>query len=395
MGNTLVWEKGRQLKSFGSNSYKYNNDGIRIRKQTSTEIHEYILDGTNIVKEIVTDICNCPKYTNEYLYDLDGTVCGLKYNGTAYYFYKNLQGDVIAITNGSGITVARYTYDAWGKVLTVKDASGNNITSTAHIANINPFRYRSYYYDKETKLYYLQSRYYDPQVGRFINEDEGAYLAKSGTILGCNLYVYCENNCICRADTVGNFWIPLIVASIALVYLGNNLVHSVYNQANSPSGFIYDQSSGKVANLRFGFFKSSFNGCGWIATYNALILLGKTPKAEDIISEYELTGAVLGGVFGVFPFAVANYFRVRGYKVKTTYNSKKVDSVAKNHTANILFYWHSSGAHYIATHWDGKQFIGYNVWGSNGPESLGYSLSKKFHNNQKRKIGVLISISKK
>ena len=163
LGNTLVWEKGRQLKSFGSNSYKYNNDGIRIRKQTSTEIHEYILDGTNIVKEIVTDICNCPKYTNEYLYDLDGTVCGLKYNGTAYYFYKNLQGDVIAITNGSGITVARYTYDAWGKVLTVKDANGNNITSTTHIANINPFRYRSYYYDKETKLYYLQSRYYDPQ----------------------------------------------------------------------------------------------------------------------------------------------------------------------------------------------------------------------------------------
>ena len=71
---TIEWEKGRQLKTFGSNFYKYNNDGVRIRKQTASEIHEYILDGTNIVKEIVSDIGCCPKYTNEYLYDLDGTV---------------------------------------------------------------------------------------------------------------------------------------------------------------------------------------------------------------------------------------------------------------------------------------------------------------------------------
>ena len=143
MGNTLAWEKGRQLKAFGANTYKYNNEGIRIQKTTSSEIHEYILDGTNIVKEIVSDICNCPKYVNEYLYDLDGTVCGLKYNGTAYYFYKNLQGDVIAITDDSGITVARYTYDAWGKCTITFDTNGVNI------ATINPFRYRSYYYDTE------------------------------------------------------------------------------------------------------------------------------------------------------------------------------------------------------------------------------------------------------
>lgn len=243
-------------------------------------------------------------------------------------------------------------------------------------------------------MYYLQSRYYNAYIGRFVNADKAKYVAKSGTILGAELYAYCENNAVCRTDTLGTFWLTLIVASVALVYLGNNLVHSVYNQAKAPSGFIYDQNSGKAANLRFGFFKSSFNGCGWIATYNALILLGKKPKAEDIISEYELTGAVLCGVFGVQPYAVTHYFRFRGYKVETTYNPKKVDSVAKKHTCNILFYWHSSGAHYFATKWDGTQFVGYNVWGSTGPEYLGTSLSKKFHNNNKRKLGVLISISK-
>ena len=114
---------------------------------------------------MVTDAACCPKYTNEYLYDIDGTVCGLKYNGTAYYFYKNLQGDVIAIADDTGAVKATYTYDAWGAYEIESDTSGCNI------ATINPFRYRGYYYDTETDLYYLQSRYYNPEVGRFINAD--------------------------------------------------------------------------------------------------------------------------------------------------------------------------------------------------------------------------------
>ena len=118
---------------------------------------------------------------------MDGTVCGIKHNGTAYYFYKNLQGDVIAITDDTGETVARYTYDAWGKVLTVTDANGTAITDINHIANINPFRYRSYYYDTETELYYLQSRYYNPEVGRFINGDNEQSLLSEG--LGCIGYL--------------------------------------------------------------------------------------------------------------------------------------------------------------------------------------------------------------
>ena len=199
MGNTLVWEKGRQLKQYGANTYRYNNEGIRIKKTTSSEIHEYILDGTNIVKEIVTDTANCPKYINEYLYDLDGTVCGLNYNGTAYYFYKNLQGDIVAITDYTGATVARYTYDAWGKCTIGSDNSG------VGIATINPFRYRSYYYDTETELYYLQSRYYNPVVGRFINADRvniallHAYERKTNA----TLYSYCDNNVVNLEDIYG------------------------------------------------------------------------------------------------------------------------------------------------------------------------------------------------
>ncbi len=190
--------KGRQLKQFGNYSYKHNNDGIRIEKVENCKTHKYILDGTNILKEIVEETCcNCTGYTNEYLYDLDGTVCGLKYNGTAYYFYKNLQGDVIAITDETGAVVARYSYDAWGKCKVESDTSG------VGIANINPFRYRSYYYDAEIGMYYLQSRYYDPEVGRFINADEILYLGREKLPTFYNTFTYCENSPVLHVDSRG------------------------------------------------------------------------------------------------------------------------------------------------------------------------------------------------
>ena len=209
-GVTLTWDKGRQLKTYGSNiSYRYNNDGIRIEKRENGNIHTYTLDGTNIVKEVVTDTANCPKYTNEYLYDIDGTVCGLKYNETAYYFYKNLQGDVIAIADDTGAVKATYTYDAWGVCTVASDTSGCNI------ATINPFRYRGYYYDTETDLYYLQSRYYDPEVGRFINIDSIDVIKGDISLVAPNLYIYCKNNPVKNKDATGNF----IAAKLAEIIL--------------------------------------------------------------------------------------------------------------------------------------------------------------------------------
>ena len=191
MGTTLVWEKGRQLKQFGSNTYKYNNDGIRISKTVNGVEHKYVLDGTNIVKETWGSNVLTP------LYDLDGTVCGINYNGTAYYFYKNLQGDVVAITNDAGATVAKYSYDAWGKCVITNDTSG------ANIAIINPFRYRGYYYDAEVELYYLQSRYYNPEIGRFVNADSVEYLGATESVLSFNIFPYCENGPVISSDKEG------------------------------------------------------------------------------------------------------------------------------------------------------------------------------------------------
>ena len=129
------------------------------------------------------------------------------YNGstsaTKYYYVLNLQGDVTEIRSESNALVAQYNYDAFGNILSIKDANGANITSSTHIANVNPLRYRGYFYDTETGFYYLNSRYYDPATRRFISADS---IIDERDFDALNLYAYCGNNPVMRVDTDGRFW---------------------------------------------------------------------------------------------------------------------------------------------------------------------------------------------
>ncbi|MBR6918278.1 MAG: RHS repeat-associated core domain-containing protein [Clostridia bacterium] len=87
----------------------------------------------------------------------------------------------------------------------ITDGAGNDVTNyPLHIANINPFRYKGYYFDSEIYLYYLNARYYDPVYSRFISAD--GYIASSGSFVGLNMFAYCENNPIMRRDPSGQFW---------------------------------------------------------------------------------------------------------------------------------------------------------------------------------------------
>ena len=113
----------------------------------------------------------------------------------------NSRGAVDTLYNVSGDVVAKYTYDSWGNTISVTDANGKAITSPNHIGNINPIRYRGYYYDTETGLYYLQSRYYNPTVGRFLNAD--IYCDTQSSILGTNMFAYCGNNPVMFVDYNG------------------------------------------------------------------------------------------------------------------------------------------------------------------------------------------------
>ena len=120
----------------------------------------------------------------------------VNYTGTYYYYVRNGQNDVIRLIDGDNNTVVEYAYDSWGRQISCT----GSLAST--LGNLNPFRYRGYVYDAETGLYYVTSRYYDPEIGRFINADSQLN-AKDG-ILGYNLYAYCNNNPIMYSDPSGH-----------------------------------------------------------------------------------------------------------------------------------------------------------------------------------------------
>ena len=143
----------------------------------------------------------------DFLYDESGNAYSFVYNGTQYYYVRNLQGDVVKILNTSGSVVASYTYDAWGKVT----SSGNVV------GQYNPIRYRGYYYDTDTGFYYLQSRYYDPAIKRFISADDASLLGANGDFTSLNLYAYCGNNPVARSDDGGEAWNIVIGAVVGAV----------------------------------------------------------------------------------------------------------------------------------------------------------------------------------
>lgn len=204
LGASLKWN-GRELTGYTKGStdikYTYDVDGLRATKDNNGEKSTYYYVGGQLRYETRGNL----KFY--YFYDASGNLSAIRYypnGGTKYYMYYTLTnqfGDIIALYDANANLVASYEYDAWGKVLSVKNANGTDITSPTHIANLNPIRYRGYYYDTETKLYYLQSRYYDPQVGRFLNAD--GYVTTGQGVLGHNMFAYCENNTVMGYDPCG------------------------------------------------------------------------------------------------------------------------------------------------------------------------------------------------
>ena len=152
-----------------------------------------------------------------YSYDSYGHLAAIQYyfedNQTfaLYYVTTNAQGDVLGLYTGAGVQVASYEYDAWGNVISMTD------TTSFGIATINPIRYRGYYFDEDTGWYYLQSRYYDPEIGRFINADK--YVSTGHSTNGFNMYSYCYNNSVIFEDCSGEIGILAVLGILVITTL--------------------------------------------------------------------------------------------------------------------------------------------------------------------------------
>ncbi len=198
-GYTLTWTHGNRLASFGDNTFTYDTLGNRITKNNTRYFYD---NNGNLVAEITGSV------RTDYLYDHTG-MFAMKRGDVTYYYRKNPQGDITALLDSNGNIVVQYKYNAWGECK-VLNASGVIVTDTTHIGHINPHRYRSYYYDTETGLYYLKSRYYDPSICRFISMDDIAF-ADPDSINGLNLYAYCGNNPVMNVDPNGNAFVSILI----------------------------------------------------------------------------------------------------------------------------------------------------------------------------------------
>ena len=216
----FFWDEVSQISSMTKNGalikFKYNQDGVRLEKTMGNYRTEYIVDGTTIIREkqYRKDTNQLTKDTY-YYYDAKGMVTGANvsvYSGTDYatktnytfVFKTNIQGDVEAIYNTNGTLLVQYTYDAWGNFTSSLDSMQSIPSSEQLAAEGTGFRYRGYYYDTETGLYYLNARYYDSAIHRFVNRDDISYLGATGDFNSYNLYAYCSNNPVMFVDPSGN-----------------------------------------------------------------------------------------------------------------------------------------------------------------------------------------------
>ena len=246
MGNnrgwTYTWTHGRELATISDGNITwtntYNADGIRTKRTNGSTTYQYVYNGSSLSQMTVGG------NTLTFAYDGSGSPMAVVYNGAVYYYITNLQGDVVAILDSNKNVVVEYTYDAWGNPLSTTGSMAT--TLGVH----NPLRYRGYVYDSETQLYYLQSRYYDPALGRFINADA---FASTGTgLLGYNMFAYCNNNPVAYSDPAGQSIVLAIAIGAAIGAVIGGVVGAVASKKKTGEVKVGAVAAGAVAGAVVG-----------------------------------------------------------------------------------------------------------------------------------------------
>ncbi len=266
---------GGRMMSFDSNSYTYDANGERVSKTVNGVETKFITASGKVVRSISNGT------VTDFFYDNYG-LSSIRHNGVNYFVRKNVLGDVTHIYDTSGNLQAQYVYDAWGNHRVLK-ADGTEDINLQSIGNINPIRYRGYYYDTETKLYYLKARYYDPEAGRFISADSTQFL-EPNTVNRLNLYAYCGNNPVMNVDPTGTFVLTaIIVGAIVGAVVGATVGGVIaYNSA---------KNSGYTGASLIGWTALGVVGGGLVGAGIGALIGATAPAAGAAVG----TGGAIGG----------------------------------------------------------------------------------------------------
>lgn len=343
-GSSLLWN-GRELVGFftsdGGAMYLYDASGLRTTKLRNGEFYYYYYVEGKLMSE------SCTMYDLFYTYDSLGNLSGIKKvnaDGTTESFgvQCNIFGDVIAIFYDDGLLAAKYTYDSWGKLLSITDMTGNDISDLNDIWTQNSIRYRGYVYDNETGWYYLQSRYYDPEICRFINADDYSVLGETPTgITGKNLFSYCDCNPINRVDSSGEFW-GIIIGGVIGAISGGISSHFAEDEmvwTGVVSGLITGVMSGLLVDATvvtggtFAFVTATF-GSGFISALNSA-LIDVFNGHDANITEYAVD-FVIGSIFGALDYGVS--FDPEKVFNGTLWNRLKQDFVNIGHIDDVVIH---------------------------------------------------------
>jgi len=295
---------------YGRRTRKYQTSGFNFppeephKNYSFKHTTDYNYDNSGrLIREVRTDVSasNITKIKEfVYLYDESGIIGVMySYNGSTpqpYYYHRNLQGDVIAIYDANGEKQAEYAYDAWGNCEIVY---GQN----DELAEANPIRYRGYYYDIETKLYYLNARYYSPEWRRFISPDAAEYIDPE-TPNGLNLYAYCNNDPVNLVDPSGHDaewynvlgWIGLGLFAAAATVLTAGLAGAVIGGV--AGGIIYGAAIGTVAFGAIGAAVGAVGGIIYDAAHGNDFGTSIWTWTKAGFGIGAIGGAVIGGAIG-------------------------------------------------------------------------------------------------
>lgn len=415
-GGELTWN-GNQLSKYeitqtdenNSNNnlkkrirYSYSDDGflsgktIEVKPENSsdemyqeTERYNYTWSYGKLISQTCTKTESGQQttYTVKYVYDSFNSVQGFIFNHSETYLYlKNIQGDIIGVVNEAGEVVLSYEYSESFVPSTKSKATDGNYD----FIELLPIKYRGCFYDYDTNLYYVN--------GEFVNADLPNNPALRDAAYNYSLYSYWENQ-------------PLGYKSSdeCEVYFANSIANYLYNKdlPDQPNvnifdsdGYLREQSESDVGKYRYGYTLTMYQGCGWIATYNAAKILGLDIPPCEIIREYELNGVLAYGYLGSQPLAIAQFFMRRGYDVNIKLKSAEdepteaFDNLAGMYKANILLFTRDNGItkHYITLDKvDDDYYLAYN---RDVYDAENDYIDDSLENFLKHKQSILISISK-